>query len=72
MSFRKIVSNESYNFVFQGSQYSLEIPVENKPLPLNEKLMNGFGPGSALYTEIRINNTCDNFAGEKLCLIKSC
>ena len=26
-----------------------------------EKLINGFGPGSALYTEIRINSSCDNF-----------
>ena len=45
----------------EGSQYSLEIPVADKPLPLMEKLINGFGPGSSLYTEIRINSSCDNF-----------
>ena len=27
-----------------------------------EKLCNGFGPGSALYTEIKIDKTCENFA----------
>ena len=27
-----------------------------------EKLCNGFGPGSALYTEIKIDKTCENFS----------
>ena len=31
-------------------------------MPLREKLCNGFGPGSALYTEIKIDKTCENFA----------
>ena len=40
----------------------LEIPVDNKAVPLTEKLCNGFGPGSALYTEIKIDKTCQNFS----------
>ena len=45
----------------EGCHYSQEIVTHSKPLPLMEKLTNGFGAGSALYTEIRIAPTCDNF-----------
>ena len=49
-------------FLFQGDHFSQEISVENKALPLVEKLINGFGAGSSLYTEIKLSSGCDNFA----------
>ena len=49
-------------FLFQGDHFSQEISVENKALPLVEKLINGFGVGSSLYTEIKLSSGCDNFA----------
>ena len=46
----------------EGSSHSVQIPVEDKPMPLAEKLINGFSAGSALYTEIRIAENCGDFA----------
>ena len=50
-----------------GSQYSQEIEVEGRQAPgvwggVVEKLANGFGAGSALYTEIKIGESCETFA----------
>ena len=36
-------------------------------MPLTEKLCNGFGSGSALYSEIKIGKSCDNFAVNLQC-----
>ena len=42
----------------EGSSHSVQIPVEDKPMPLAEKLINGFSAGSAIYTEFRITEVC--------------
>jgi len=56
----KLVGEEENSTV--GSQYSQEIPIEGKQTPLVEKLGNGFGPGSALYTEMTIGEACETFS----------
>ena len=38
----------------EGSSHSVQIPLEDKPMPLAEKLINGFGAGSVNYSEVRI------------------
>ncbi len=37
----------------KAASHSVQIPVEEKPMPLAEKVINGFGAGSVIYTEIR-------------------
>ena len=61
----KLVGEEENSVV--GSQYSQEIQVEGKQTPLVEKLGNGFGPGSALYTEMTIGEACDTFSVNLQC-----
>ena len=51
----------------EGASHSVEIPVEDKPLPLAEKLINGFSAGSAIYTEIRLAEDCGDFAVNLQC-----
>ena len=41
--------------------------MEGKQTPLVEKLGNGFGPGSALYTEMTIGEACDTFSVNLQC-----
>merc|ERR1719410_3110399 len=50
-----------------GCDYSTELPLPDTAdpptaTPLARRLVNNFGPGSALYLEIRIGETCDNLA----------
>ena len=45
----------------EGFSHSVQIPVEDKPMPLAEKLINGFGAGSVTYSEIRITENFGDF-----------
>ena len=46
----------------KAASHSVQISVEEKPMPLTEKLINGFGAGSVIYTEIRISENCGDFS----------
>jgi len=54
-------SGEEENSVV-GNNYSQELDVFSKPLPLCENLANGFEPGSSLYMELRLMEDCDVFS----------
>ena len=47
----------------EGASHSVQIPVEEKPMPLAEKLINGFGAGSIIYTDIRISEDFGSCGG---------
>ena len=54
----------------EGSSHSVQVPVEDKPMPLAEKLINGFGAGSVIYSEIseiRITEHFGDFAVNLQC-----
>jgi len=56
----QLVGEEESTMV--GSQFSQEIPLNEKSTPCTEKLSNGFGVGSALYFEITIGELCEQFS----------
>ena len=46
----------------EGAAYTQQLDLADKSVPVVERLTNGFGPGSTLYLELRLADSCNMFS----------
>ena len=51
----------------EGAAYTQQLDIGDRNVPIIERLTNGFGPGSALYLELRLADSCNMFSVNLAC-----
>ena len=51
----------------EGAAYTQQLDLADQTVPIVERLTNGFGPGSALYLELRLADPCNMFSVNLAC-----